>query len=80
MLTDAEHRAIRLLAELWNLLTADVVADGPSRDSDLREIAADVHALQLRIMAQAAARAHPHLYRLLGGSSPASPNGGNDRG
>jgi hypothetical protein len=46
----------------------------------LREIAADVHALQLRIMAQAAARAHPHLYRLLGGSSPASPNGGNDRG
>lgn len=66
-LTETEHTVLELLAEAWNLLVSEVVADGPSRDGDLAEIAADVHRLQARVMSQAAGRAHPDLYRMLGG-------------
>lgn len=44
-----------------------IIPDGPSRDNDLREACAHVHALQHMVMSQAAARAYPELYRELGG-------------
>jgi hypothetical protein len=65
-LTDDEHKAIGLTADLWNLLCASVVGDGPSRAGDLAELCAHIHAIQRTVMAQAAARAHPDRYRLLG--------------
>lgn len=68
MLTEAEHKAVAMLADLWNLFVTEVVLDGPARDSDLREIAADIHALQYRVMAQCASRNYPDLYRPLGGA------------
>lgn len=66
LLTDAEHRAMGLTTELWNLL-CEIVGNGPSRAGDLRELAHDVHVIQERILAQAAGRAYPDRYRLLGG-------------
>lgn len=66
-LTDAEHRAMDLTAQLYNLLCRDVIGDGPSRDGDCAELAAEIHTIQHRIMAQAAARAYPDRYRLMGG-------------
>ena len=66
MLTDAERRALDLTAELMQLLSAEVIGDGPQREQDLSEAALRIHAVQHMIMAQSAARAHPDLYRLLG--------------
>lgn len=66
MLTVAELRAMELTVDLWNLIAREIVGSGPSREGDLAEIAEDVHGIQARIMAQAAARAYPSKFRLLG--------------
>jgi len=64
-LTSQEHEAIRLLGDVGNLLP-QIVAHGPTREADLDELVAHLHVLQRSIAAQAAARAYPHTYRLLG--------------
>lgn len=66
-LTDDEHAAVEALAQAWNALVR-VVPAGPTQTADLGELAAHVHALQNAVLAQAAARAHPTLYRLMGQS------------
>jgi hypothetical protein len=68
MLTDAEHKAMKLTADLWDHLCSAVVRGGDIRNGDLNELAMHVHAIQHAVMAQAAARAYPALYRPLGGS------------
>lgn len=68
-LTPQEHAAIKQAATLWNTL-CEVVPDGPTRNADLAELIHHVHAIQHTVMAQAAARAHPTLYRLLGSGGP----------
>lgn len=65
-LTDAEHRAMALTADLWNLLAREVVGYNTSRGGDLRELGAHIHAIQHAVLSQAAARAYPDRYRLLG--------------
>lgn len=65
-LTDVEHQALELTAELTNLVCGEIIAHGPSREQDVREFVAKIHDVQHLIMAQAAARAHPARYRLLG--------------
>lgn len=65
-LTDTEHRALDLTAELARLLMGEVISHGPARAQDLSEAVTLVHSLQHMIMAQAAAREHPDRYRLLG--------------
>lgn len=75
LLTDAEHRAMDLTAQLWNLLCSDVVTEGPSRTKDLHELVHHIHAIQHTVMSQAAARAYPERYRLLGGVIDAADNG-----
>lgn len=67
LLTQDEHRAMELTAELWNLLNRQVIASGPSHDGDCAELCGHVHAIQRMVLAQAAARAYPDRYRLLGG-------------
>jgi hypothetical protein len=67
-LTDAEQRAMRMTAELFDLFAQEIVGYGPSRDADLGELAGHIHNIQHTVMAQAAARAHPSEYRLLGRS------------
>jgi hypothetical protein len=67
LMTPAEHRAIDMTADLYNLLCAEVVGHGRSRGGDVAELAADIHRIQERIIAQAGARAFPDRYRVLGG-------------
>lgn len=43
--------------------------DGPQSVHDWAEAAAHIHVLQTTIMAQAASRAYPELFRPLGGNS-----------
>ena len=72
LLTEAEHTAIQQAATLWNALCA-AIPDGPTRDADLRELCAHVHAIQHAVMANAAARAYPETYRTLGGTLRPTP-------
>lgn len=69
LLTDDEHRVMQLTADTFNLL-ARVVDRGPSREHDMAELCAAIHVIQRTVMAQAAARAYPHRYRLLGSTLP----------
>jgi hypothetical protein len=69
LLTEADHRAMRLSAELMSFIARDVIGDGVNRSQDLAEAAAHIHGVQNMILAQAAARAYPNLYRQLGGTS-----------
>lgn len=71
LLTPAEHAAVAKAGELWNDLCA-IVADGPARAGDLSELIFHIHAIQRAVLKQAAARAYPDLYRLLGGD-PVQP-------
>lgn len=65
LLTDEEHEALRLSGELANLLHR-IIGDGPASATDWNEAAIHVHSVQHMVMRQAAARAYPELYRLLG--------------
>lgn len=65
LLTGDEHRAVQQAADLWNTLNT-VVAAGDTRQADLIELSHHIHAIQNAVLAQAAARAHPDLYRPLG--------------
>lgn len=67
LLTPAEHAAMDLTAQLWNALCG-LVGNGSPRDGDLRELADAIHTIQGRILSQAAGRAYPGRYRLLGQS------------
>lgn len=66
LLTEAEHRAMDLSADLWNLLCQIVGSDAQVRCPDLTELAVHVHAIQNAVLAQAAARAYPSKYRMMG--------------
>lgn len=46
----------------------DITGDGPARGADLAELAVHLHAIENTVLAQAAARAYPDRYRLLGES------------
>lgn len=54
-----------MAGQLWNKL-CKVVGDGPTRKADLGELVIHIHAIQQAVMSQAAARAHPDQFRLLG--------------
>lgn len=64
-LTDDEHRAIELAGELADLVR-QIIGDGPQAGNDWDELCAPIHLVQRTIGAQAAARAYPDRYRLLG--------------
>lgn len=66
-LTPEEHQALQLTADLWNLLNR-IVGNDRSRAGDLAEVASHIHNIQHAVLAQAAARAYPDRYRLLGGT------------
>ena len=78
LLTEDELRALELSGELANLIYKIIYAPSKSAPvgmyATLRGIAANdwteaaerIHAIQHQIMAQAAARAYPHLFRLMG--------------
>lgn len=67
LLTDHERATIQKLGDLWGDICG-IVGDGGTRDHDLAEAIVHLHALQQFIMSQAAGRAYPDQFRLLGGS------------
>lgn len=67
LLTLDELEFMDLSAQLANVM-GRIIGDGDSRHHDLSEAVDKIHQLQHTVMAQAAARAYPHLFRLLGGT------------
>ena len=67
-LTCSELSALDITAELVAKMTRDVIGNGPTRAADVGEFVRHIHAIQHMIMAQAAARAYPAEFRLLGES------------
>jgi hypothetical protein len=65
-LTSHEHQAITDAGKLYTHIANNIIAHGATRDDDLQEIRTAIHVIQHAIMAQAAARAYPTRYRLLG--------------
>lgn len=73
LLTPDEHALMATLASAANQFGAIIRAGDTGQGThDWAEVAADIHRLQQRVLAQAAGRAYPDQYRLLGGW----PNGG----
>lgn len=67
-LTADEHKALDLSGRLGKAIRAIIEANrGEQADEDWREARAHIHALQRMIQGNAAARAYPDRYRLLGG-------------
>jgi hypothetical protein len=64
-LTDMEHQVMELTSQLWSALCS-MTGYGRTRAEDLHEASLHIHALQNMVLAQAAARAYPDRYRLLG--------------
>lgn len=73
LLSADEHHAMDLLAELnrvmRRIVSAGVDPGNDSRAGDLREVTWHIHGLQNMVLSQAAARAYPERYRLLGGGT-----------
>ena len=65
LLTGDEHRALTLLARFVAVLV-DIVGPDTTRRADMAEACLHVHALQNMILAQAAARSYPGMFRRLG--------------
>ncbi len=74
LLTEDEHHALAVTAEL-TLLFARIIGGGPTRVGDINEVVEHIHVLQRMLMGQAAARAYPTLYRLLGETAGPEPPG-----
>lgn len=66
LLTADEKKVINDAGQLWNAI-AKLVPSGPTRDADLKELVVHVHSIQRAVMANAAARAYPDEFRILGG-------------
>lgn len=64
LLTELEHSTIDLLGMVYSNIVQ--IAHGSDLPGDLQEAASRVHDLQHMIMANAAARAYPERYRLIG--------------
>lgn len=76
-LTDTEHHALMLTGQLAGYLRAIITAGGgPTIEADWAEAAHEIHTVQQRIMAQAAARAYPDAYRLMGATLRTKEHGG----
>jgi Helix-turn-helix domain/Bacterial regulatory proteins, gntR family len=66
LLTEDEREVVRQAGQLYTLIADRIVAHGPTRDDDLAELRAAIHVIQRAMEAQAAARAYPREFRLLG--------------
>lgn len=66
MLTPDEQQAIDLSGELATFISQRVIGFGETRNADINEVVSKIHDIQRMIMGQAAARAYPEKYRLLG--------------
>lgn len=65
MLTADELALVDMLGKCSNLF-GKVVGSGRTRSADLTEVVHHIHVLQQAVLSQAAARAYPDQFRLLG--------------
>lgn len=70
LLTAQEHDCLSHLARAANLLRKITMADTGTYPHDWEEAAAAIHVLQRMVLSQAAGRAYPQRYRLLGNPQP----------
>jgi hypothetical protein len=78
LLTALELDIVKYLGKLHTALVTEVIGDGPARFGDVAEVTHAVHVLQHAVMAQAAARAYPDLFRVLGGGEMPGGEGDSD--
>ncbi len=64
LMTELEHSTVDLLGMVYTNIVE--IAKDSKVPGDLEEVASRIHDLQHMVMAQAAARAYPDRYRLLG--------------
>lgn len=64
-LTLAERRALDISGELADAFK-QVIGHGETSKEDFAEVVLHIHALQNMLLAQAAGRAYPEKYRLMG--------------
>lgn len=64
-LSELEHEAIEKSGELAQLMRK-IIGDGPNAYHDWVEATVHIHAIQNMVLSQAAARAYPDTFRLLG--------------
>jgi len=69
LLTADEQAALDLLCQFANLMHRIAKPEGVTYAHDWAEAADKIHQLQSMVMSQAAARAYPDQFRLLGGTS-----------
>lgn len=69
-MTEAEHEAVSLLGSVATLFSKEICGTDETRDSDIAEFFGRIHDLQNAVLAQAAARAYPNQYRLVGKRIP----------
>jgi hypothetical protein len=72
LLTPLELRALDQIGEVGSTLFA-VVREAGGFDPDMAEVADKVHQLQALVMSNAAARAYPDRFRLLGQTKQKTP-------
>jgi hypothetical protein len=65
LLTTEEHKVMASLADLFGSISS-MCGSSITRQQDMLEVTMHVHALQRIVLSQAAARAYPEEYRLLG--------------
>lgn len=65
LLSELDREALEQAVVLWSTLQK-IVGRGTPRNSDLREMMDHIHAIQNCIMSQAARRAFPDQFRMLG--------------
>jgi DNA-binding transcriptional regulator YhcF (GntR family) len=78
LLTGDERQAVRQAGLLYTFIAERVVAAGANRSDDLAELRAACHVIQRAVLAQAAARAYPEEFRLLGDVVTARSTGTGD--
>lgn len=67
LLTDKEHELIDALGDCADLF-GEIILDGEEQEGDTSEVGSKICTLQNMVLAQAAARAYPDKYRLMGNS------------
>lgn len=73
MLTEKEIQLVKVLGSCMGMFS-EICGNGDTRSSDLNEVCDKIHQLQNIVLSNSAARAHPDMFRLLGGTVS---NGGN---
>lgn len=68
LLNEAEKQIVADLADISSRMANVIIAQGPNFAPDWNEAALHIHGIQNMILKQAAARAYPDVYRLLGES------------